>query len=158
MAKTVSLNCGHWRACCSSSGWYTSMESHGGIISTGETELAEKPSQCHHKSNMAWTGRETGPPRWEAGDYPLEPWRAVLHLDFIDSCIREVAGSNLSPDTSYPDWGCSWFSSVPPGEYQDSTLELGHDRFLQNPFQFIIHLLPIHSTLYSLTNSKSFVK
>jgi hypothetical protein len=32
----------------------------------------------------------------------------------------------------------SWFSSVPPGECRDSILKLGHDRFLPNPFQFII--------------------
>jgi len=38
-----------------------------------------------------------------------------------------------------------WFSSVPPGEYRDSTLKLGHDRFLPNPFQFIIiHLSSYH--------------
>jgi hypothetical protein len=27
-------------------------------------------------------------------------------------------------------------------------LKLGHDRFLPNPFQFIIYLSPFHSTLY----------
>jgi hypothetical protein len=34
--------------------------------------------------------------------------------------IKEVTGSNL-------------FLSVPLGEYRDSTLKLGHDRFLPNP-------------------------
>jgi hypothetical protein len=35
--------------------------------------------------------------------------------------------------------------SVHPGECLDSTLKLGHDRFLPNPFQFItIHFLPCH--------------
>jgi K+-sensing histidine kinase KdpD len=28
--------------------------------------------------------------------------------------IREVLGSNPGRDTDYPDYGCSWFSSVPP--------------------------------------------
>jgi hypothetical protein len=28
---------------------------------------------------------------------------------------REVPGSNLGLETGYPDWGFSWFSSVPPG-------------------------------------------
>jgi len=32
------------------------------------------------------------------------------------------------------------FSSVFPGEFRDSTLKLGHDRFLPNPFPFIIQL------------------
>jgi hypothetical protein len=55
-------------------------------------------------------------------------------------CIQEVPGSNLNPETGYPDWGFSWFSSIPTGECQDSALKLGHDCFLLNPFQFIIHL------------------
>jgi hypothetical protein len=44
---------------------------------------------------------------------------------------------------------CGFFS-VPPGKFRYST-ELGHDRFLPNPFQFIIHLSPLHSTLCSLS-------
>jgi hypothetical protein len=40
-----------------------------------------------------------------------------------------------------------WFSSVLPDECRDSALKLGHDRFLPNPFQFLIHLSPCHSTL-----------
>jgi hypothetical protein len=41
--------------------------------------------------------------------------------------------------------GISWFSSVPPAECKDSTLKLGHDRFVPNPFQLIvIHLSPCH--------------
>jgi hypothetical protein len=41
-------------------------------------------------------------------------------------------------------------SSVPPEESRDSTLKLGHDRFLPNPFHFIIRLSPFHSTLHTL--------
>jgi hypothetical protein len=48
------------------------------------------------------------------------------------------------PATSYPDWGFSWFSSVLPGECQDSTLNLGHNSLLPNPFQFSIHSSPYH--------------
>jgi hypothetical protein len=40
----------------------------------------------------------------------------------------------------FPYSGFSWFSSVPPGEC--------HDRFLSNPFQFIIHLPPFYLTPY----------
>jgi hypothetical protein len=42
-----------------------------------------------------------------------------------------------------------WFSSVSPGECWDSPLKLGHNRFLLNSFQFIIHISPFHSMLYS---------
>jgi hypothetical protein len=48
-------------------------------------------------------------------------------------------GSNLGPEAGYPDWGFSWFSLVLPGKFWGNSLKLGHDRFLQNPFQFIIH-------------------
>jgi hypothetical protein len=42
--ETIPLNCGHQRAYCSSLMWYMSMESHGGKILTGETEvLGEEP-------------------------------------------------------------------------------------------------------------------
>jgi hypothetical protein len=55
------------------------------------------------------------------------------------------SGAHGFPTTGYPDLGFPWFISVLPGEFRDSTLKLGHDLFLPNPFQFIIiHLLPYH--------------
>jgi hypothetical protein len=45
-------------------------------------------------------------------------------------------------------WGLSWFSPIPPGKI---VFRLDHDRLLQNPSQFIIHLLSNHSTLYSIS-------
>jgi hypothetical protein len=50
-------------------------------------------------------------------------------------------GSNFSLETGYPDW----FSSVPSGELSDITLKLGHNCYLPDPFQFIIHFSPYHS-------------
>jgi hypothetical protein len=49
----------------------------------------------------------------------------------------------------------SWFSSVPPGKCRDSTLKLGHDRFLPHPFQCFIHLSSFHSTLIVLVAEKA---
>jgi hypothetical protein len=41
-------------------------------------------------------------------------WLALLPY------IREVQGSNIDPDTDYPDWGISWSSSFPSDrEYLD---------------------------------------
>ena len=44
----------------------------------GRTELlGEKLVTCHfvrNKSHMNWPGIETEPPRWEAGDWPPDPW------------------------------------------------------------------------------------
>jgi hypothetical protein len=58
-------------------------------------------------------------------------------------------GSNLGPETGYPDWGFLYFSSVPPGKFWNSTLKLGNEHFLPTPLQFIIYLSPLHSLLYS---------
>jgi hypothetical protein len=61
--------------------------------------------------------------------------------------IRKVPGLNLGPETSYSDWGFFVVSSVSPADWYN-TLKLGHDRFLPHPFQLIIHLSPLHSTLF----------
>jgi hypothetical protein len=58
-------------------------------------------------------------------EVPASAWRPVIRLRFVAF-------------------------SVLPGEYRDSTLKLGDDRFLPNPFQFITHLSSFHSTLYRL--------
>jgi len=39
--------------------------------------------------------------------------------------------------------GFRCFPSVPPGDYRDIALKLGHDRFLPNHFQIIIINYPI---------------
>jgi hypothetical protein len=45
----------------------------------------------------------------------------------------------------YPDRFFLWFYSVLPGKYRESSLKLGHDRFLPDSSQFIvIHLSPYH--------------
>jgi hypothetical protein len=72
--------------------------------------------------------------------------------------IREAPGSSLGSESGYPDGGFSWLSSVSRGEFKDSTLVLGHDRFLPNPFQIIIRLSLFHLTLYSLSYRKCVVK
>jgi hypothetical protein len=72
-------------------------------------------------------------------------------VEWLTLRIREAPGSSLGSESGYPDGGFSWFSSVPPGEFKDSTLVLGHDRFLPNPFQFIIRLPLLYLTLYSLS-------
>jgi hypothetical protein len=67
----------------------------------------------------------------------------------VELRIREAPGSTLGPEISYPEF--SWFYSVPLGRFWDNTLKLGHDRFLPDPFQFIIRLSPFNLTLYSLS-------
>jgi hypothetical protein len=62
--------------------------------------------------------------------------------------IREVTDSNLGSDTGYIDEVYLSLSS----ECRDSTLKLGHDRFLPNTFQFIVHLSPFYSTLCSINH------
>jgi hypothetical protein len=61
--------------------------------------------------------------------------------------IREVPGSNLSPETAYPESGSWWFSSDPPGKYEDSALKLGHNTFqILSNSSFTHH--PSFSALY----------
>jgi hypothetical protein len=50
-----------------------------------------------------------------------------------------------APATGYPDGGFSWFSLVISGKFWDSTLKLGHDRFLPNPSHH--SLVTLSSTL-----------
>jgi hypothetical protein len=69
--------------------------------------------------------------------------------------IRELSGSNIGLETVNPGWG---LSSVPSGECRGSILKLGHNRFLPNHLQFIIHLSPYHSTLCSFSYWNSVVK
>jgi hypothetical protein len=56
----------------------------------------------------------------------------------------EGLGSNLGPNTGYPDLVFTWFSLVLPDEFRDSFLKTGHCRSQSNPFRFIIYLLPFH--------------
>jgi hypothetical protein len=55
------------------------------------------------------------------------------------------------PKNSYLYGDFSLFISFPAGKCHDSTLKVGHDRFLQNPFHFVIHFSPFHSTLHNLS-------
>jgi hypothetical protein len=72
--------------------------------------------------------------------------------------IREVSSSNIGLDTSYSDWSFHRFFSALAGKCRDSTLQLGHDHFLQHLFQLIIHLWPLHLKLYSPSHWKSVIK
>jgi hypothetical protein len=71
--------------------------------------------------------------------YTVLPDVVVKYLT-LHPRIREVPSSNLGPDAGYLEWGISWIFSVPPGECRDSTSKLCYDRFLPNPFQFIIYV------------------
>jgi hypothetical protein len=50
-------------------------------------------------------------------------WSSGSHFYLVSGRSR---GRLSAPATGYTDWGFSWFSSDPPGEYRDSTLQLGH--------------------------------
>jgi hypothetical protein len=48
--------------------------------------------------------------------WQCRPWKLAQAAAALN-CIREKPGSNLDPKTGYP----YWFSSMPPGKWQDST-------------------------------------
>jgi hypothetical protein len=57
--------------------------------------------------------------------------------------IWDVLDSNLGLETSCRDWDLSWIFSVPPGKCQNNALKLGHDCFLPNLSQVILHFHPL---------------
>jgi hypothetical protein len=63
--------------------------------------------------------------------------------------IREVLGSNIGLETGYPDWGFSWFSSVPPGKCLANTLNLATTTSF-HILSYHYSLSFSHSTLYNL--------
>jgi hypothetical protein len=104
------LNCGHQQTYCPPRRWYISMDSHGGMILTGETEeLGEKlvPVPLYHKSHMDWPGPEPRPLRWEVADWPpalwhARPWNSVS----LESSCQEAKGWHLRDcsDTEHGWW------------------------------------------------------
>jgi hypothetical protein len=72
-------------------------------------------SQCHfvhHKSHMDCPRIEPGPPRWEAGDYPPEPWHGPKSFrrirNFRPACI---AGNPLLSALQDGSFGITPFNS-----------------------------------------------
>jgi hypothetical protein len=62
--ETMSLNCSHQQACCSSPRWYLSIESHGGMILTGEnwrTQRETCPSATLSTTNPIWSDLGVNP-------------------------------------------------------------------------------------------------
>jgi hypothetical protein len=61
--EIVSLNCGYQRIRCSSPRWYVSMESHGGMILTGEIEELREtcPIATSSTTNPTWTDLGVNP-------------------------------------------------------------------------------------------------
>jgi hypothetical protein len=78
--------------------------------------------------------------------------QAGLQIMFC-TCVREMPHSNLSWNTGCPDWELSSFSSVLPGKCR-LVYPSGHDRFLPDSFQFIIHLSSYDHTLYSMSQEE----
>jgi hypothetical protein len=54
-------------------------------------------------------------------------------------------------------WCLSCFSSVPPAKFLNGIISISHDRFLKNPFQFVIHEYSVirHYAVWILTASWS---
>jgi hypothetical protein len=59
----------------------------------------------------------------------------------------EAQGSNTGPETNYPDWGSSWFSSF----LQANARTVPQIRPQALPFQIIIHVSSYHLTANSMS-------
>jgi hypothetical protein len=73
-----------------------------------------------------------------AGD--LHGWATCYKLSRISLVFERCLVRN-SAETPTIQTAVSWFASVPPGKFQDSTLKLSQDHFFLHPFQLIT--LPI---------------
>jgi hypothetical protein len=106
--------------CLHHQGWrqYAPLKRRSTIILHGSI------SHClHHQggSTHLWNvGRQS----FYTAVYPRRQlWTSLPYMHATraaPSGTREVSGSSLGPETGYPDWGLSWFSSVPPGKHRDS--------------------------------------
>jgi hypothetical protein len=63
--------------------------------------------------------------------------------------IQEVPNSNLGRDNGYSDWNFRGFLQSLQAKRR-ALHQLGHDHFLPNYFQYIIHLRTYHWTLCRL--------
>jgi hypothetical protein len=77
----------------------------------------------------------------------------LLHWPYNTATWYSGGSGFRSRPRDRPSWlrSFSWFPSVTPGECRASNLKLGHDRFLPNYFQLIIHFSPFRTTLHSLS-------
>jgi hypothetical protein len=69
----------------------------------------------------------------------LKP-NVVVELLTLLLRIRKVSGKDLGPESGYPELGFLLYSSVPPSEWRDSTVQLGRTAFFQilsnSPFTY----------------------
>jgi hypothetical protein len=82
-------------------------------------------TQRHVKIRNVWEcefWKEQGQFDWQPGGKRHRSNVTTEWLAFLLR-IREVQGPNLSPETGYPDWRFSWFSSVHPAKCRDSTFK-----------------------------------
>jgi hypothetical protein len=78
-------------------------------------------------------------------------WNVAVERLTLLLRIREVPGSNTGTGDRKSSLSFSCFFSVPPVKFRESTLKLGHDRFLPNPLQFIITYHPIINAISLVT-------
>jgi hypothetical protein len=120
-----------------------------------------KPNLCNHLSPKADIGYVTYANLPCVASYlrigdSLQRFRTHLQVTgHWATCLRVAAtlfgrrSVRISTGTSAILTVFSWFYSFLPGTYRDNTL-IGHDHFFPNPFQIIIHLSSIYSTLYTI--------
>jgi hypothetical protein len=66
--------------------------------------------------------------------------RILLFLSQLSCFVFGWSRDKISVRRPAVLWGFSRFFSVPPGKFQDITLQLGHECFLSDPIHVIIHL------------------
>jgi hypothetical protein len=103
------------------------------------------------RGSVSWTGftgHQAVHVTWHT--IQLSPKQPTEHRGRVVSTPASYSGGpGFKPQTGYLDWDFSWFFSVPPGKWRNSTLKI-RPRPLPFPsFQFTINLSFFHLTLYS---------
>jgi hypothetical protein len=129
-----------------------SLNSNSGL-SLSSQDLPEYELKGFHYTNLiVYTETET----WDVTNYS-ESIQTIAHTMLLDTCIcaaweawntHQVGSSGDDSRAAHiwfwagaPNimWDSSWFFSVPPGKYQDTTFKLDHCHFIRHYFEFIIH-------------------
>jgi hypothetical protein len=90
--ETMSLNCGHKRAYCSSPRWYMSMEAHDGMTSTGDNSWVTEwhrqrttPESSTTTLWQSWQKRHLAANQEELGEGNYEFWPSKISLFILRS-------------------------------------------------------------------------
>jgi hypothetical protein len=129
--------CDGVRLCLCGSGQQTGPLSISQIILTGESRRTL--SQCHfihHESHVDWPGRQPGPSRWEASDWPPEIW----HGRWMDLVEEWKYGMGCPAHSAMDDFQLMFHRNVASAVNRFNWLAFMFQEYSWDRFPFVRHL------------------